>query len=390
MSGAANRVGLYLAVLQLFFTLTWTVYALYLPRLAAQAGIDKQWVVFILLADQVVFTLTDWAMGVWADRVARVFGRLGRLVAALTGASCLAFLLLPFIAPAAGPALFLALTLVWTVTSSALRAPPLVLIGKYAAAPSRAWLSSLYMFGLGLAGAAAPYLTVGLRDADPRWPFALSSIAVLAAALGIGWAERALAGAKPAEAAASPKLGPELLAFLAGIVLAGIGFQIHFSLNSAPAYLRFAKPADLEHLMPVFWIGFNLLVLPATLAVQRYGGVAVMASGMLVGAAAAWAASHAGVLSSLLAAQFIAGAAWGFVLTAAMSAALSFGNTGAEGKVTGAAFSMLALATVARIAIVAAQLNQDPAFATALAYAPIAAWVLAALLLAFAVRVRPA
>ena len=102
-------MGSYLAVLQFFFTLTWTIYVIYLPALAVQAGIDKQWVVFILLADQVVFTATDWAMGVWADHVSRVFGRLGNLIALLTGVSCLAFLVLPFVAPAAGPVAFLAL-----------------------------------------------------------------------------------------------------------------------------------------------------------------------------------------------------------------------------------------------------------------------------------------
>jgi hypothetical protein len=378
-----RRIGLYLAALQFFFTLTWTVYALYLPKLAVQAGIGKEWIVFILLADQVVFTLVDWAMGMWADRAARVFGKIGRWVAIITAVSCLAFLLLPFAAPAASPALFLALTVVWAVTSSALRAPPLALIGKYAAVPSRAWLSGLYMLGLGLAGAAAPYLSVELRDADPRWPFALSSIAVIAAALGLGRVERSLAAARES-APSAPVLGPrpELFAFLGAVVLAGIGFQAHFSLNSAPGYLRFASPPQLEHLMPVFWIGFNVLVVPAAMAVKRFGGLPVMAAGMSVGAAAAWAVAFAGVLPSLIAAQLIAGAAWGFVLTGAFTAALALGTTGAEGKLTGAAFSMLALATVARIAIVALHVDLGPA----LSAVPIAAWIGAALLAALALR----
>lgn len=389
MNRSSSGIGLYLAVLQFFFALTWTVYVIFLPKLAAQAGIDRQAVVLILMLDQIIFTATDWAMGLWADRVARVVGRLGRLVALVTGVSCLAFLLLPFIAPQAGPAAFLALTVVWTATSSALRAPPLVLIGKYAAAPSRVWLASLYVFGLGVAGAVAPYLTVALREADPRWPFALSSIAVLAVAVGLARAERALA-AHPAAVAERPVRSPQALSlFLAGMVCAGIGFQIHFSVNAAPAYLKLAKPADLEHLMPVFWIGFNLLVLPATFAVQRYGGMAVMVAGTLVGAAAAWAGAQAGQLTSLMLAQFVAGAAWGCVLMSAVSAALAIGHTGSEGRVTGAAFSMLALAAVARIGIVAMQLNQDPGMAPVLAAAPVIAWIAAAVLLAWAARLRP-
>jgi hypothetical protein len=389
MTRPTNGIGLHLAILQFFFALTWTVYVIFLPRLAAEAGIAKQAIVFILLADQVIFTLTDWAMGVWADRAGRVVGRLGRSVALITGVSCLAFLLLPFVAPKAGPIAFLALTVVWTATSSALRAPPLVLIGKHAATPSQAWLASLYVFGLGVAGAVAPYLTVALRNEDPRWPFALSTIAVLVVAIGLVRAERALTATSAATAAAPLKSKPAFGLFLAGIACAGIGFQIHFSLNAAPAYLKFAKPADLEHLMPVFWIGFNLFVLPATFAVKRYGGMGVMAGGMLIGAAAAWATAHAGQLGSLLVAQFVAGAAWGCVLMSAVSAALAIGHTGAEGKATGAVFSMLALAAVARIGIVAAQLNQDPGFAPLLIALPVVAWLAAAVLIVLAARLRP-
>src|SRR3989304_991340 len=123
-----NRVGPYFAALQLFFALTWTVYVIFLPRLAAQVGIAKQWIVWILLADQVVFLVVDWAMGIYADRAAKVVGKLGPQLALVTFASAFAFLLLPYIVPFTNPALFLLLTFVWTVTSSALRAPPLVLL----------------------------------------------------------------------------------------------------------------------------------------------------------------------------------------------------------------------------------------------------------------------
>lgn len=67
-----------------------------------------------------------------------------------------------------GPLVFLAFTLVWTITSSALRAPPLMLLGKYAAKPSIPYLSSLAMLGYGIAGALGPYLAITLRDVDPR------------------------------------------------------------------------------------------------------------------------------------------------------------------------------------------------------------------------------
>jgi hypothetical protein len=377
-----HRIGLYLAVVQFFFTLTWTVYVIYLPRLAAEAGIPKSAVVYILLLDQLVFVVMDYTMGLMADRVSRVLGRLGYIVLGVTLASCAAFLLLPFVAPLGAAWLFLLLTVLWTVSSSALRAPPLVLVGKYAAQPSVPWLSALSLFGLGIASAVSPYLAISLRDADPRIPFVMSSVALALATLGIIWAERALARSAATEApapAASPAPTPWMMTFLFAVLLLGLGFQIHFSLNSASLYLRYAPASD--YLMPVFWIGFNVLMLPASLAVKRFGGVAVAAAGALIAALASFAAYHAGDLNSLIAAQFIAGGGWGCVLMSVVSAAIAIGHTGREGKMTGGLFSLLALATFARIAVLAAELNKDPQLAGMLSWAPVAAWAIAGVLL---------
>jgi hypothetical protein len=38
---ASTRVGLYFGLLQLVFGLTWVAYVIYLPQLAAQAGIGR-------------------------------------------------------------------------------------------------------------------------------------------------------------------------------------------------------------------------------------------------------------------------------------------------------------------------------------------------------------
>jgi hypothetical protein len=45
VSAGPHRIGIYLAVVQFVFTLTWTVYVIFLPKLAAQAGIQKQAIV---------------------------------------------------------------------------------------------------------------------------------------------------------------------------------------------------------------------------------------------------------------------------------------------------------------------------------------------------------
>ncbi len=401
-------IGLYLALLQLFFTLTWTVYVIFLPKLAAQVGIRPQAVIVILMLDQVIFAFMDWLMGRLSDRWAMVIGRLSRIVAVITAVSCVAFLLLPLVAPMGSEALFVAITILWSASSSVLRAPPLALLGKYASRNSVPWLASLSMVGLGVAGALGPLLTVALRETDPRLPFALASISLLMVTLGLGWAERNLADAQPspeaapAQSEAAPpqsisggvKSRSPLALFLVAITLLGLGFQIHFSMNTAPLFLKFAKPPELEQLMPVFWIGFSLLMLPGTMLTKRYGGLWVMAAGGVVGALAAFAAAHAGSLTVLSTSQFIAGGAWGCVMMSAVTAALALGQNSSgdskssnQGSITGALFSLLAVATFARMMIVWTELNKDPTFAAIQPWLPVAAWMLAAgLLLAIALR----
>jgi hypothetical protein len=58
VSSRANRAGLYFAFLQLVFTLGWTTYLIYLPKLAAEVGIAPGGVILILMLDQAIFTIT--------------------------------------------------------------------------------------------------------------------------------------------------------------------------------------------------------------------------------------------------------------------------------------------------------------------------------------------
>lgn len=379
MSAASHRFGWYLALLQLFFTLCWTVYAIYLPKLAASAGIPASAVIWILMLDQAVFTVCDFLTGIAADKVTRTLGRIGPYVVAATALSCAAFLALPLVAAAGAPAL-LALTLVWTITSSALRAPPLMLLGKYAAKPALPYLSSLAMLGYGLAGAVAPYLAVTLRNVDPRWPFALASLALVLTTLGMIAAERRLAATPQAESKAAPAFGhlsrPALVFALAMVVLA-LGYQIHFAIESGPLFLRFAQPADLEWLMPVFWIGFNVAMFPASAITKRIGGYTVMGVVGLVGALAILAAHLAQGLGLMVVAQLAAGAAWGAILMSAFTVAFAVGENGGEGRMSGLLFSALALATFVRMAAVATGFGADATLRTILAWAPALCWAIA-------------
>jgi Major Facilitator Superfamily len=384
-----QAAGLYLAVLQLVFTLGWTVYAIYLPRLAASVGIAASTVIFILMLDQAIFTVTDFAMGVAADKMSRVIGRLGHWVAAITLVSCAAFVGLPFVAGAhLGAGALLALTITWAVTSSALRAPPLMLLGKYAARPAIPYLASLAMLGLGIAGAVSPYLALTLAKQDPRLPFVIASVALVLTSLALAKAERSLAKDAPAKTeppqTVDRAVPAPIIIFALATAIFALGFQLHFFFNSAPLFKQFS--ADISTLMPVFWIGFSVGMFPASLIAKRWGGLPVMGLAGLVGAIAIVVMEFSSALEIVIAAQLVAGAAWGSIMMSAFAAATALGYTGAEGKTTGVLFSALALATFARMATTASGALNDASLKPLLHWAPIACWAVAgAVLMALSV-----
>ena len=376
----SNATALYLALLQLLFTLCWTVYAIYLPTIAAGVGIAAGTVILILMMDQAIFTIFDVATGVAADRMSRVIGQIGRWVAIITVISCAAFLAIPFITGASRTTqiMFFTATIVWTVTSSALRAPPLMLLGKYAAKPSLPLLSSIVMLGYGIAGAVAPYLAITLRGLDPRIPFAVSSVALVLATFGLAHVERSIASqrtAAPEPQPAQPRVSTARIVFAIAMVILALGYQLHFAINTAPLFRQFSN--QLDWLMPVFWIGFNVAMFPATLLVKRWGAFGVMGVFGIVGALAIFAAEYANALNLLVAAHFAAGAAWGCILMSAFTAAFSTGDNGNEGKMVGLLFSALAFATFLRMGVIYTGMHRNPELANILQWAPIACWAVA-------------
>jgi len=391
MGAASNRFGWYLAVLQLFFTLCWTVYVIYLPQLAAAAGLAPKAVVLILLLDQAIFTVCDFATGIVADKVTRVLGKLGVYVVAATALSCAAFLLMPMIA-GLGAWVLLGSIILWTVTSSALRAPPLMLLGKYARKPAIPFLSALAMLGYGIAGALGPYLTVALRNVDPRIPFAVASIVLMLTTVGMITAERRLVAGEPAKARAPVRsfgaMTKPAIVFALGMIALALGYQMHFALHSAPLYLKFTKAPQLQWLMPVFWIGFNISMFPASVLTRNIGGYAVMGGAALIGALAILAAHLAQSLEFLVLAQFAAGAAWGAILMSAFTVAFAIGENGGEGRMSGLLFSALALATFTRILAVATGINADPSLKAALEWVPTICWTAAGAALLYLATAR--
>jgi MFS family permease len=394
---APAATALYLAALQFLFNLCWVVYAIYLPTLATGVGIAAGTVLLILMMDQAIFTIFDTATGVAADRMSRVIGRIGRCVAIVTLVSCAAFVALPFIT-GIGPAgqwLFLVATMVWTATSSALRAPPIMLLGKYAAKSSLPMLSAIVSVGYGLATAVAPFLALHLRGVDPRIPFVVSSVVLVLATFGLAHVERLIASqrlANPKPEAPSAGIPTARMVFAVAMVILALGYQTHFTVNTAPMFRKFTN--DIDWLMPIFWVGFNIAMFPATLLIKRWGAFGVMGVFGVLGALAIVAAELATALNFLMAAQFLAGAAWGCILMSGFTAAFATGENGNEGKMVGVLFSALSFATFLRIGVIYLGWHRDPQIAAVLKWAPVACWMVAgALLLALVIawaRQRPA
>jgi MFS family permease len=387
-----HGAAVYLAIVQFFFATTWIIYVIYLPSLLESVGIPRAMTAWILMIDQLTFTVTDFVMGFAADRVGRVVGRLGPAIVAVTVVSCLSFFLMPQLAAIGGgpvpAALFVLTVVIWVVTSSALRAPPWCMIARYAATPSLPWLAALALVGVGVGGAISPYLGVTLRNVDPRIPFAISSATLLVTTIGLIWVERALMRAAAAgwqEARVDeipPLVTPPNAAFFLATTLLALGFQAHIAFNSIPQYLRYAAPADLDYLLPIFWVGFNLLSLPVAALTPRWGGVRVMMVAAVLGAVGALIAGLAPDLSFTVIGQALAGGAWGTIFFAGISTALILGRTGREGATSGLWFSTLAAAAFMRISIVAVQFDRAVGFQFLATWAPPLLWAAAALVLA--------
>lgn len=370
-------LAVYVGVVQFLFGTTWTLYVIYLPQLAQSAGIGREWVAWILVADQLVFAAMDVVAGFWVDRVRAGLGRFGGWILAVSVASAAAFLVLPYVGASAS--VLLVAIAVWAVTSSALRSPPWALLSRYAATPSIPWLSTLVLTGTAVASALAPYLGVALRGIDPRLPFLLSTLTLLAVVIGLMLAERRLPANPPGE----PKPVPPIRspALFIGLLLLALGFQVHFSLSSAPRYVQFAPREQLPYLLPVFWIGFNLLMFPAARVVKRLGTADAMALAAALGALAMLLAALAPALSLLIVAQFLAGGCWGAATVAAYSAAVALGRTGREGRFLGTLFAVLGVAVAMRIALAGSGIAQGHLFSVLQPWLPQAFWLCGALAL---------
>ena len=381
-----RRLVLYLATVQCLAALSWIAYVVYLPQLAASAGVPASAVGWILLADQVVFALADLALGKAADRALAAMRTLGPWLVAITVVSGVAFLAMPVIADKGTPPLFLVLIFLWALASSVLRAPALALVAKRTPTSALPWLATLVVIGTALAAAAAPYLALMAKQVHPRWPFLLATVTLVAAVVGLALAERRseLAereSATPRENTGALTLGDSaaVAPFFVAAALLAIGMQIHTNINATPRFKQFAPADALPWLLPAFAVGMSLLAFVGGRASKRAGALVALAWGAFFGAVFAAAAAVAPGLVPLTVAQFLAGGAWGAINAVLVAHALTLGRPGREGAMAGRLSALLAMAALLRLGLVNLQIPALPPFAAVFPWLPSMCWAAAAL-----------
>jgi hypothetical protein len=342
-----SRTALALGGVQFFFTLGWTVYAIFLPELLKGAGIAASWLPWLLMADQLIFASMDIAFGMVADRVADGYRKLAHLLLWLTTVSAGAFLLLPLLG-SVSPTLLLAVLAIWVISASVVRAPTLVLLSKRAKAAQQGRLVVYYAGGMALASALSPFLGLLLKGADPRLPFAVSALTLLAAVFVL----LRVSGSQLAEdeSAAPPPLAfSAYLPLLLILGLATFAFQLHAFVNAGPLYLALVAKESLPWLMPLLWLGFFATLLGVGRLVKRFGALRIAAAGILLTALTSYAAVAVNALEPLILLQVLAGAGWALAFAGLMERASADGTRGAEGIFMGSFFAVTALSSFARI-----------------------------------------
>lgn len=363
------------AFAQFCMSLSWVVYATFLPAMAEQTGLPKTAIVWLLLLDQGLFMVSDFLAGVASDRMATAAARWANMLGLLTGVSAVALLALPLLVGAiASPVVLVLPALVWVACSSALRAPLFSLLGKQAKSntgnPFR-WL----LLGSGVAAAFASPLQSALKGQSPMLPFALVAASLVLCAVLVGKTAATDGEAKPVSARELAAALPEAPLFFVTLACAALALQIHTSFNVGRLFLRDVPAEQLHWWMPAFWIGFNLAMLlppllgawPAARRLGLFGIAGVLA--LLLGVLVPGAGLQAGL-------QAAAGAAWALFLSNAFSTANALGSPQRQGRFAGGVHAVLAGGSVLRLAMASAALPM--ALGDAMLWLPASLWAIAA------------
>lgn len=386
-----KRTAILVAIIQLFFFSSWVVFITYLGGLLEQVGLGKDLLIRFLIIVHLMLVLSDTAMGYVADRMDRAMGFLGPAIVAINALSCLAFILLPFVASTGDgdsllmKTLFIALILIWVFTSSALRAPPLVLLLKHTTQSAAPLLTALSLFGLALGGGLSSFLATFVKDIDPSIPFLTTGLILFVVSTGLIYMQTLVTRMPKTPLTQSEVEKPLAISAISLLLISGLllalGFQLHYFLNSNIQYQQFLNNEKLDRFTPLFWIAFILTLYPAAIAAKHFSTIKTMAFATVLGGFGFIMAGLTKALTILIIAQMLIGAAWGIILIGGISAALGLGRTGREGLVLGLWFSMLSTAALVRILIAPSGLGEHGLFQAIQNQLPLALWLMGSVLL---------
>jgi len=174
----------------------------------------------------------------------------------------------------------------------------------------------------------------------------------------------------PAREVDAPASAKRWLALV--VLIAAIGTQVHTAILSKPVYVRLAG-ADADWYLPAFWLGFAFALPLAVLVARGRSPLSRASLALLGGAAALVAVQHAPTLGTVVAAQLLAGAAWGVLATVVVTCAIALGGAGRAGTAAGMVFAALAAAALTRLGLVALGVQSS----AAIAWIPVVAWLAA-------------
>jgi hypothetical protein len=366
---SATRTAFWVSTVQGLLVVSWTVYVLFLPPLAAQAGIPAHWIAWILVADQAIFVASDWACGLFADRLAHWVGRIGPSLVAAAVISASLFAVMPALARTGERWPLLIAISLWACISSFLRAPAFSLLGKVGGRSNTPGLVSWSLVGVSCASALGPLITNSMRQMDPRWPLGIASFALAIAGL---LASRVEPMRKPDSRDDGEPIAWHPVLLLAAVTfIATFGMQLHtsFGATTAPA------PAAKVWWVPVFWIGFAFGLAIAARTNGTLHALRWCAVTLVCGAATFWIAEHAANAAVFALAQGVAGAAWAVALTTVLAAVLQRSGPHGLASPLGVVMSVISLAAMSRLLCSALGFQR----ATDWAVWAIALWLVAAL-----------
>lgn len=315
-----------LAGIQGAIALLWVIYNLYLPIFLAQFGFPKEFVIIILLIENLLQIGMEPLMGNFSDRAQRWLGSRFPFVAIGVILSSALSISLPAIVLLGQPnAVFRwvlpAALIAWAIAMTMFRSPALSLLGQYAFATKLPQAASVLVLIGTLIRSGGVAVNQFLLSLGPTITFAVGSFVLLGTAAVLHWLKPQAKVRDTTILPTKPKVSVLKLFLIFGTG-AGIGLG---SLLVMRSLFNPALPAgNVKLMLGIFTIVNLVTILPAGWLASRFqqrtGGI-LAGLGVAMVTLALLAIAHTSILGLGLAA--ILGTAWSFVANGSVPFALS-------------------------------------------------------------------